>query len=140
MIHKLHGKKRYISKLLNFKYQLSSPNSLSPLEIHPNLPSLLKVMHDHYLGHLSRDENHQVQLHAQPMLVFTTRAGMAACLEYFFRSLVDGLPLPWDDNEKKILRGRIKCLHSRTQNQPWNRSFCENPNGMTEKVLHEFLR
>ena len=119
--------------------------SLIPLELYPDLPSLLRIMADHYFKHLSRDENGQLKQHSQPLIIFTTRAGLAACLELFFRSLVEwdkklqlpeqeDEPMKFTEEEKKVLRSRVKCLHSRTQHQQWNKEFCENPNEIIHKV------
>lgn len=108
--------------------------SLSDLLLYPDLPSLLRVMRDHYFNYLSRDENQQLKSHSQPMIIFTTRAGMAACLEFFFRSLVDDQD-EYTEHDKAILRSRIRCLRSRTQHRVWNREFCENPNEIDDKVI-----
>lgn len=113
--------------------------SFTPLQLTPDLPSLLRLMYDHYFKFMNHNERNSIEQHAQPLIIFTTGAGMAACLQLFFWDLIDNAPTLRgrivSEVDKEILRSRIRCLHSRTQQEKWNRDFCENPNDVADKVF-----
>jgi hypothetical protein len=103
-----------------FKRKFVSPdeNSLHPLKLFEGVPTLLKTLHDHYMNHLTLDLETGCYIMKQPIIIFATTVAYVLTFSEFFKLIAPNVQC----------KNRIKVLYSGVQHEPWQASFCKNPN------------